>query len=87
MLDQYAWPAICLPGDVPNQHNGAGAFGCLVNFIRPRAPVTRNSGALSTLSAHGLDRIDDGEVRTLFIQRGENVAQVGFTQLNVIRQV
>ena len=67
-------------GDMPHQHDrGALALGECRQFMGRGADLGyRPGGALYIVGPHGLNRIDDRQIGFFGLQRGQNIAQVGF---------
>ena len=66
--------------DMPHKDDRNPApFGECHQFMRRGADLTdRTGGGLDRIQPHGLNGIDDGKGRAFGIQRGQDVAQIGF---------
>ena len=80
VLDHARAGDLALLGDVADQdHRDAAALGEGGELVRAGADLgDRARRALDVVDPHGLDRVDDGELRRLGLERGQDVAQVGF---------
>ena len=80
MLDHAGAGDLAFLGDVADQNDrDADPLGKAGEFMCRSADLgDRTGGAVDIVGPHGLDRIDDGERRALGLERGEDVAQVGF---------
>ena len=67
-------------GDMANKdHRSAGAFGEGGQFMAGGAHLRDGTGgAFNVICPHLLDRIDDRQQRAFLVQRGQDIAQIGF---------